>query len=416
MKGGKYRVLLLCDRPVQYGAPLCRRQAHHPQLDVLVAYCSLEGAVAAYDPGFAAEVGWDVPLLDGYKWIVLYDKDGKQNRKARPGFFSKTLWRLVRNGGFDAIHVSGYYFREAWAAMACAKWSGVPIVFSIEMHDLKSVRVQSRLMLAVKKAVVGRILRLAGAMNTGSSGATACAMSLGFPEDRICLAGNVVDNDWWTERAALVDRSAVREAWNVPLDARVVLFCAKLQPWKRPIDMLEAFTRAQLPNTYLVFAGEGPMRKDLGQRARDQGVADRVRFLGFVNQTGLPSVYCSSDALVLPSGYEPFGVVVNEAMLCGCPAIVSDRVGAKFDLVRDGETGYVYPCGDVEALANALRTLFEDRSQFERVAAAAKERMKTWTPEMNVSAFVRAVQIATASRDNARPDAKTHAMVSAEKQ
>ena len=71
------------------------------------------------------------------------------------------------------------------------------------------------------------------------------------------------------------------------------------------------------------------------------GVADRVRFLGFVNQSGLPAVYAASDVLVLPSSYEPFGVVVNEAMLCGCAAIASDRVGARFDLVK-GRRDWLY--------------------------------------------------------------------------
>jgi glycosyltransferase involved in cell wall biosynthesis len=140
-----------------------------------------------------------------------------------------------------------------------------------------------------------------------------------------------------------------------------------------------------------------------------------VRLLGFVNQTGLPAVYSSSDILVLPSGYEPFGLVVNEAMLCGCPAVVSDAVGAKFDLVRDGETGYVFPSGDVHALANILRKLLEDRPQIQRMGAAAKERMKTWTPEMNVGGFVRAVQIATANRNKGRAKNKTQVAVSPEK-
>ena len=66
----------------------------------------------------------------------------------------------------------------------------------------------------------------------------------------------------------------------------------------------------------------------LQREAEELKVADRVRLLGFVNQSELPSVYRSSDVLVLPSEYEPFGVVVNEALLCGCVAAVSDRVGA----------------------------------------------------------------------------------------
>jgi glycosyltransferase involved in cell wall biosynthesis len=398
MKDGKYRVLVLSDRPVQYASPLLRREAKHPQLEILVAYCSLEGAKAAVDPGYGIEVKWDVPLLEGYDWLSLADeKDG-----ARPGLFSRALWRLVRGGNFDAMYVGGYYFREAWTAMLAAKLTGVPILLSTDMHQLKSLRIESKFMLALKKRVVGHIFRAAGAVNTGSSGATAYVKSLGVPDERIFLSGNVVDNDWWNDRAARADRAAVRGAWNVPAEAPVVLYCAQLQPWKRPLDLLEAFSRAQVPGSYFVVAGEGPLRGDVERRIRELGIEASVRLLGFVNQSKLPEVYSSSDVFVLPSESDTFGLVVNEAMLCGLPAVISDAVGAKFDLVRDGETGCVFSTGDVDALAGILRALLSDRAELARMGAAAKERMKTWTPEMNVSGFVRAVQHAAAGRHGER--------------
>jgi glycosyltransferase involved in cell wall biosynthesis len=413
MKDGKYRVLLVCDRPVQYLSPLLRRQAQHPQLEILVAYCSLAGAVAAVDPGYGVEVKWDVPLLEGYNRVSLAGKAGT----ARPGFFSKVLWRLVRDGGFDAVYVGGYYFREAWSAMLAAKRSGVPIILSTDIHRLKSFRVESKLMQAVKKTVVGRIFRAAGAVTTGSSGATAYVRALGVPPDRILLAGNVVDNEWWADRAAAADRAAVRNGWNLSADALVVLYCAQLQPWKRPLDLLEAFSRVEVPGSYLVFAGEGPLRGELERRTRELGIGERVRFLGFVNQSRLPAVYSSCEVFVLPSDSDTFGLVVNEAMLCGCPAVVSDAVGARFDLVRDGETGHVFPTGDVDALAAILRRLLGDPARIKKMGAAAKERMNTWTPEMNVSAFVKAVQIAAARRTQA-PQAKENnrAVIPAPKQ
>jgi glycosyltransferase involved in cell wall biosynthesis len=133
-------------------------------------------------------------------------------------------------------------------------------------------------------------------------------------------------------------------------------------------------------------------------------VADRVRWLGFVNQTQLPAVYVASDILLLPSSFEPFGLVVNEAMLCGCPAIVSDRVGAKFDLVRDGETGFVTPCGDFLALAARLRQLFGNPALIQKMGTAARLRMNSWRPEQNVEAFADAVaEVAEERRVRAAP-------------
>jgi glycosyltransferase involved in cell wall biosynthesis len=164
------------------------------------------------------------------------------------------------------------------------------------------------------------------------------------------------------------------------------------------LDLLEAFARANVPNSYLVFAGDGPLRTSIEQRACELGVSERVHILGFVNQSQLPSVYCASDLLVLPSLYEPFGFVVNEAMLCGCPVAVSDRVGAKYDLVRQGETGCIFATGDVDALAAILRDVLSDSDKRRQMGTAARKRMETWSPREYVDGIVEALELAARSR------------------
>jgi len=232
----------------------------------------------------------------------------------------------------------------------------------------------------------------------GSSGTIEYLKSVGVPPERILLGRNVVDNQWWTERAALVDRNAVRASWNIPASATVVLFCAKLQPWKAPQDVLEAFARASIPDSFLVYAGDGPLGGALEGRARKLGFAERVRMLGFVNQSQLPAVYRAADLFVLPSLYEPFGLVVNEAMLCGCPVAVSDRVGAKYDLVREGQNGYIFPTGNVEALAAIYRDFLPDPEKRRRMGNAARLRMETWSPREYIDAMSEAVERSIKSR------------------
>ena len=83
MQGNKYRVLIVSSHPTQYSVPLYRLMARHPKLDILVAYCSLQGAEKGFDPEFGIEVAWDIPLLDGYPWVYV------PNRSPRPG-----LWRF----------------------------------------------------------------------------------------------------------------------------------------------------------------------------------------------------------------------------------------------------------------------------------------------------------------------------------
>jgi len=399
------RLLIVVTHFVQYASPQFRRMAADPRFDLLVAYCSSQGAEAAMDPEFGVKVAWDTPVTEGFPHVIV------PNRSTRPGLgrfwgcFNPGLWRLLRDGKFDAVYVTGYAVASFWIAMLAAKRFHVPLIQSTDAHALGSRRVRSRFAQRLKRWIVGRIFGLADVTLGMSSGSLEYLQSLGIDESHIRRAAFVVENEWWLERAATVDRSAVRAEWNVPTNAPVALFCAKLQTWKRPSDALLAFARADAPDSYLIFAGDGPLRPELEARAKALGVAGRVRFLGFVNQSALPGVYAASDVLLLPSGYEPFGLVVNEAMLCGIPAIVSDSVGAKFDLIREGETGFVFPTRDVDALASILVALLADTNRLRQMGAAARRRMETWSPREYVEDLVVAVETA---RRNASASSTIH--------
>ena len=387
------RLLIVAPHVVQYSSPLFREISHHPEVDVLVSYCSMQGAELGVDPGFGVKVSWDTPLLEGYPWTQIPNHAWREGSDHFWGLFNPGLWALIREGRFDVLLICGYYFASAWIAVCAAKWFGVPIIFVSDSHSLQSWRTRSEWKIRLKRLLLRWIFSLSQAVVVSSTGGVEYLKSLGYSTSRISLAPTSVDNAWWTEQATRVDRSAVRSAWKVPAEASAALFCAKLQPWKGPSDLLEAFARAKVPNSYLIFAGDGPERARLEQKAAELGIASRVRFLGFVNQSQLPSVYCAADVLVLPSLFEPFGLVVNEAMLCGLPVVVSDRVGAKFDLVRDGENGYVCPAGNVDALATILCEILQDTGKRAAMGVAARRRMETWSPREYTEGMVRAVQM-----------------------
>jgi len=366
--------------------------AQHPKIDLLVAYCSLHGAEAALDPGFGVEVKWDIPLLDGYPWIQV------PNRSLRPGlgrFFglvNPDLWHRIRTEQFDAVHIlTGYNYLTFWIVAAIAKSTKTALLFGTDAHEL-SPQGCPIWKTRIKKLLLPHIFGLADTVTVLSSGGVKFIHSLGIPEQRIQLTPFVVDNDWWISQAQKVDQGLVRQQWNIPTDAFVILFCAKLQSRKRPQDALQAFAKVNLPNSYLVFAGDGVLRADLEAETKSFGIEDQVRFLGFVNQSQLPSTYRSADLFVFSSEHEPFGVVVNEAMLCGCPVVVSNRVGARYDLVCHGETGFVYPCSDVNALAEIMRLAKSNPKELEQISTSASKQMKTWSPHENVEAILQALE------------------------
>jgi glycosyltransferase involved in cell wall biosynthesis len=395
----RYRVLAVCAHPVQYTAPFLRRLAKHSRVDLLVAYCTLRGAEEGHDPEFGARVKWDVPLLDGYTWVQVENRGSGD--ESFWGLNNPGLWKLVRNGNFDALFCyTGYQRASFWIARVGAWMSGTAFIFGTDATTLNSMdgRKWKR---PIKKLFWPLLYRLATQVIVPSSGTRELMLELGIPVERISFTPYPVENEWWLEQSAKVNREEVRSSWGIPATAPVILYCAKLQPWKRPQDLLRAFARMTTKDSFLVIAGEGPLRAEMEQESGKLGIAERCRFIGFVNQSKLPGIYTSSDVLVLPSSYEAFGVVVNESSLCGCAVVCSDRVGSAQDLVAPVNRGLIYPCGDIGALAAVLDGLARDPKRCHELGLAARTRMMSWTPQDTVAGTVQAVDAAVQRRSPA---------------
>jgi glycosyltransferase involved in cell wall biosynthesis len=157
----------------------------------------------------------------------------------------------------------------------------------------------------------------------------------------------------------------------------LVLFVGRLVPEKGIDSLLEAWRLAAVSNGVLALVGEGP-----GRPAADIS----TRCVGAIPNADLPAWYAAADVVVLPSVptrtfLEPWGLVLNEAMLQGTPVIASDAVGAAAGgLVRSGRNGLVVEAGDADSLARAIRTLAGDSTLRERLGSAAREDAARFTP------------------------------------
>ncbi len=364
--------------------------AQHPELEATTVYCRLRGATAGIDPEFGAKIQWDIPLLDGYPWVEIPNKG--TDSEGFWGLYNPGLWKLVRDGNFDGVIChTGYIRASFWISYFASKLSLSAFLFGTDATSL-APRDSSKWKHPVKRLFWPLLYRLATQVVVPSSGTLDLMHSLGIPDERVTRVPFVVDNDWWIAHSVQVDRNSVRDSWGAGPNTSVVLLCAKLQPWKRPFDLLQAFAQADVPDSLLIFAGEGPLRESLQSESNRLGCSHRVRFLGFVNQSQLPACYTAADLLVLPSDYEPFGLVVNEAMLCGCMAAASDQVGAARDLIAPVDPSFIYPCGDIGSLAALLRRAFSDPHKLAKLRAAARERMTTWSPREYIAATLEAVE------------------------
>ena len=373
-------------------APLLRRMAQHPQLDLSVAYCTLKGAKPVHDPDFNITVQWDVPLLEGYPWQEVPNRGS--GAEAFWGLYNPGLSKLICAGKFDAVlcYLS-YLCASFWISYFACWHSGTAFIFGTDASSI-APRSGGSWKAPLKAAYWPMLFSLADQVIVPSNATRDLMLSLRIPAERITLTPYSVDNDWWMAQSGKVDREAVRASWGAAPHTSVILFCAKLQPWKRPLDLLHAFAQANLSDALLVYAGEGAQRAELEREAAALGVGGRVRFLGFLNQSRLPAAYTAADLMVLPSEYEPFAVVVNEASCCGCAVAASDHVGAARDLIAPVDPGLIYPCGDLQALSSLLSELCGNRGRLRELGLAARDRMNCWSPESTVAGTVAAVRAA----------------------
>jgi glycosyltransferase involved in cell wall biosynthesis len=219
----------------------------------------------------------------------------------------------------------------------------------------------------------------------------------GVPAGRMFFSPHCVDNDAFKRGS---DAARAADARAAPGGRRRVLFVGRLVESKRPLDVVQAVSRLVSGGMALelVVAGAGELAGRMEEAARAGGVD--ARFLGFVNQSGLPSVYASSDVVVLPStAVETWGLVINEAMACGVPAVVSDAVGCEPDLIEPGITGAVAPLGDVAGLATAVASVLALDIGTTRRALA--ERMELYSPARAAAGLLEAAD-ALASRNRVR--------------
>ena len=119
---------------------------------------------------------------------------------------------------------------------------------------------------------------------------------------------------------------------------------------------------------------------------------ERIHYAGFQPPEELPRFFSQADVFVLPSRYDGWGVVVNQAAAAGLPVICSDHVGAGYDLVESGRNGMVFPIGDEAALEQAMRHFVEEPDLIGPWGEASRHIASSWTPADGAERWVKAIQ------------------------
>lgn len=383
------RIAYFLTHPIQYQSPLIR-YLRAGGVDLEVVYATDITARGYQDAGFGTQVTWDVPLLEGYPHRVLFPgeplpsglKDFRRHRKA----ISAALASIQP----DAVWVHGWGNAYPLAALRAARRAKLPVLMRGEtsldcLHGGSMRRMAHRVLLSVLFRSVSQFL----AIGTANREYYRCH---GVPDERIHLAPYAVDNAFFQQRCreAAPNREKLRAELGIEPGRPVILFCAKLIAVKDPASLIRAVGMVGETKRVLLMVGDGALKPGLEALA-NKIAPGLVKFLGFRNQTELPALYDLCDLFVLPSVFEPWGLVVNEVMNAAKPVLVSDKIGSGHDLVKPGVNGDVFRAGDVNDLHAKLLPWLADVGKRARGGVESLHIINQWGFEENLAGMNQAL-------------------------
>jgi glycosyltransferase involved in cell wall biosynthesis len=332
--------------------------------------------------GTAEESGAGAPSEPKRLWRVLADHAPEVLFELMeiaynvPAYFR--LRRALRAPGTVALYERYAFFNVAGALAAGA--ARVPLVLEVNYTaETPLYRRRSRLLRPLARLMERFAFRRADRIAAVSSVLSRQIAADGVDPERVVTIPNAADTERFRPD---ISGSAVRARYGLE-GARVIGFTGAFFPWHGVGFFLEALPELlrEIPSAAALLVGEGPERPALEARVRESGLSDRVRFTGWVGHDKLPEHIAAFDIAVMPDSNE-YGspMKIYEYMAMGKP-VVAPRLGPLEDGIRDGETGVLFPRGEVWALRAALAGLLRDEPRRAAMGMRAREHVvagHTW--------------------------------------
>jgi glycosyltransferase involved in cell wall biosynthesis len=326
----------------------------------------------------------------GFERLTLFEqaRPGPEQQQALICRVTETLQKASP----AVVVIPGWADKAALAALSWCERTGTPAVVMSASSAMDAPRVWW------KEAVKSRIVRLCSAGLGGGTPHVDYLVDLGLPRERVFAGYDVVDNEYfWSHAAqARLDADRVRAQFRLPREYFVA--SSRFVEKKNLPRLLQAYAsyrrQAGAGAWKLVLIGEGPLKPDLLRVRSELDLVDDILLPGFVQYEDLPAHYALAGTFIHASTSEQWGLVVNEAMACGLPVLVSKRCGCVSDLVVDGRNGYTFDPYDPAALADLMLRLASHGADRVSMGEASRAIITGWSPETFAANLTRAVAVA----------------------
>jgi glycosyltransferase involved in cell wall biosynthesis len=371
------KLVIVTEIIAPYRIPVLNALARRPEIELEVMFLS------ANDPTLRE---WKV-----YKDEIKFRYHVLSSWRRRLGGYNLLLNRGVRSSlssiNPDVVLCGGYNYLASWSAASWARSRRVPLLLWSE-----STAWDRRREYPFVEFMKARFLKLCTAFVVPGKSSLNYLINLGIAEEQVFIAPNAVDTALFSKLAetARQDESCGRRR----LPSRYFLYVGRLVKDKGVFELLEAYAQLEAEtrrNIGLVFAGTGPESRKLVERATRISPGT-IQFPGFVHREELPEIYALAESLIFPTHSDPWGLVVNEAMACRLPVILTSVAGCALDLVRDGWNGFVIPRRDISQLALAMARVARDSAKRIEMGRRSRECIEAYSPEGWANGILEAVK------------------------
>jgi glycosyltransferase involved in cell wall biosynthesis len=293
------------------------------------------------------EIEFDYTVLKGGNLFI--------KRFEIPLYLNFGLFKELRRYNPDSVVICGYHYPATWLSILYARHYKKKIILWAGSH-LQSGFLKNRLTDLYKKMIIPCF----DSYVTYGTAAKEQIVYYGADERKISIGCNTVDVNSLISKSKGLDRSVTEKLRN-SFSNQNILYVGSFIPRKGVMQLIKVFEllRNEVEDVGLILVGDGPDKESYRAYIRENNIQD-VYFPGFVQKEEIVKYFLLSDCLVLPSYKEVWGLVVNEAMACGVPTVVSKYCGSSYDLIKDGENGYVIDPEDIVFFKRRLKDIISD--------------------------------------------------------
>lgn len=347
------RVAIFTTHLIQYQIPLFKKLAKI--IDLHVFFGSKQGLSSYHDKDFNKKIKWNIPLIKGYKYSIL--KNSNKNSLDSFFFNSSGIKQAIKKN-FDKVIILGwnniFYLKTFFW---CLYYSSEIIIRS-ENNLYK----KQTLFKKILKVIILRIFfKMINAFISIGSLNEEFYKHYGVKKNKIFRAPYSVDDNFF-KKNKVQNKQIWKKNNNIRNQAKIFLFVGKLIKRKRVLDLIKVAQSKKLnKNAHFLIIGDGPLKKKILQKINNLKL-NNISILGFKSQNQLKFYYSLADVLILPSEYETWGLVINEAMSAGVPCIVSDSCGAAKDMIIKYKTGFKYKNGNINQLIKLINLIINNKN------------------------------------------------------